>query len=177
MPVFPYKSSADLPWEVGFSAAKPDHSAAYARQEGFTDRSHGTGCWRAKLVHPGTKNRLVRPMPYNAGETVTSGDRITPGHRRRIQCSVMSRTTNIIIVVLFIVLAAPALASSTTTELSENSRLEFIVANAGHQPGHALVSSETLLSSSEPLGLTTSVCSVAASVTRRIERRSTRSAT
>ncbi len=74
----------------------------------------------------------------------------------------MSRFSNII-VVLFVALLTPALASSATTKLSENSRLEFFVANAGHQPGHALVSSETLLGSSEPLRLTTSVCSVAPS--------------
>jgi filamentous hemagglutinin len=72
----------------------------------------------------------------------------------------MLRIANII-VALLAVIAAPALASSTTTKLSANSRLEFFALNAGHQPGDSLVSSETLLSSSDPLRLTTSVCSVA----------------
>jgi hypothetical protein len=79
----------------------------------------------------------------------------------------MLRIANII-VALFAVLTAPVLASSTTTELSANSRLEFFVANAGHQPGHALVSSETLLSSSVSLRLTTAECSVAGGNTYNI---------
>jgi hypothetical protein len=83
--------------------------------------------------------------------------------KRLVRSSTMATMLRIanIIVALLAVIAAPALASSTTTKLSANSRLEFFALNAGHQPGDSLVSSETLLSSSDPLRLTTSVCSVA----------------